>query len=343
MFPALRAVPLQDALGLLDEIPRGVGKILFRVIGHHDGLGKVAVQGEGVHRIPGGLGRWQQGLAGQKQLRIDGEAHALHGQGEGGLDVPCFQQDPGRDVVSGKEPVRHAPDPILPIEEDKGQIPEGGDVHPVGEGAAHLVGPRPKQLPHEGLRHHQEQPLPADFGGLKGVQIPGHIADEQIDPALGQVFLELRGGSLQNGHGDARMPLVKGGQQPGEQGLAPGVADADPELAGVVVVQIIQLQMELPFDGADLLGGGLQPLPGGGEGEPGVPLKELGSQLLLQLADLPGQGLFGDVEALGGLRHVHLLGHDQKVLQILKVHPFPPRLRFKYIGQARDRRSRSQA
>ena len=55
MFPALRAVPLQDALGLLDEIPRGVGKILFRVIGHHDGLGKVAVQGEGVHRIPGGL------------------------------------------------------------------------------------------------------------------------------------------------------------------------------------------------------------------------------------------------------------------------------------------------
>ena len=119
------------------------------------------------------------------------------------------------------------------------------------------------------------------------------------------------------------MLLVKGRQKTGQQGLAPGVADADPELAGIVVVEVVQFQMELPLDGPDLLGGGLQPLSGGREGEAGIAFEKLHVQLIFQLADLPGQGLLGDVEALGRPCHVHLLRHRQKVLQILKVHAVP--------------------
>ena len=86
------------------------------------------------------------------------------------------------------------------------------------------------------------------------------------------------------------------------------------------MIEVVQLQVELPFDGADLLGGSLEPLAGGGEGKAGIALKELGVQLLFQLADLAGEGLLGDVEALGGAGDVHLLGHDKEVLQVLKIH-----------------------
>ena len=120
------------------------------------------------------------------------------------------------------------------------------------------------------------------------------------------------------------MPGVERGQQPREQGLAPGVADADAQLPRVVVIEVVQLHVELPMDVPDLLGGGLQSLARGGQGEAGVALEELHVQLLLQLADLPGQGLLGDVEALGGSRHVHLLRHGQEVFEILKVHALAP-------------------
>ena len=283
------------------------------MVGHHDGLGKVLVQGEAVHRVPGGLGGGQQGLTAEEHLRIDGEPHALHGQGKGGLDVPGLQEDPGGDVVAGEEPIRHAPDPVVLIQEDEGHVSKGQDVHAAGECKALFIRLRPEELLHAGLGHHQKQPFPAQLCGLEGVQVPGHVADEQVDAALRQVFLKLRGGALQNGDGDAGVLLVEGGQEPRQQRLAPGVADADTQLAGVVVREIVQFQVELPLDVADLLGGGLQPLAGGGQGEAGIALKELGVQLLFQLADLPGEGLLGDVEPPGGLRHVHFLGHGQEV------------------------------
>ncbi len=54
------SLPPQEGLRFLDEVPGGVGEVFLRVVGHHDGLGKVLVQGKVVHRVPGGLGKGQQ-------------------------------------------------------------------------------------------------------------------------------------------------------------------------------------------------------------------------------------------------------------------------------------------
>ena len=95
---------------------------------------------------------------------------------------------------------------------------------------------------------------------------------------------------------------------PDGQGLDPGVG---------VVADLGRGQLQLP---QDLLGVLQKDGPVGGEGDgPGGAEKELGVQLLLQGADLPGDGGLGDVQSLRRPGEVQILRHLEEALQLLYI------------------------
>ena len=91
------------------------------------------------------------------------------------------------------------------------------------------------------------------------------------------------------------------------------------DVAPAAVADLAGLPLDLPLQGADLPGQQSQALPGVGELQLRPPLKEGHAQLLLQLGDVPGEGLLGDIELAGRVGDVLLLRRRQKILQITKI------------------------
>ena len=63
--------------------------------------------------------------------------------------------------------------------------------------------------------------------------------------------------------------------------------------------------------------------PGIGERQLGGAGEQLDVQLPLHIADVVGQGLLGDVEALRGSGDIQLLRHHQEIFQMLEIHTAP--------------------
>ena len=119
------------------------------------------------------------------------------------------------------------------------------------------------------------------------------------------------------------MQLPERTDVPGKKGHAAGFAAADGNFAG----QFLRAAEFLSgFVGQfhDFLGAALEKPPGVGKGDPVLAAqKQLGSQLLLQLHQLPGKGGLGDMQQRRRLCDVFLLRHREKIAQHSQFHTIP--------------------
>ena len=113
---------------------------------------------------------------------------------------------------------------------------------------------------------------------------------------------------------------AESGQQPRQDRAAAGVGDAQPQPSAPPVGDLARLAQDLLLERADALSEQIQPLARVGERQLAAALEERNAQLLLELGDMPREGLLGDIELLRRTGDVFLLRRAQEILQIAKVH-----------------------
>lgn len=283
----------------------------FPVAGHQfaerGGVGK----GEDVH--PGGVGAGG-GDGPQEQLRADGDAHPGLGHGQGGHGVFRLQDELGLEVVAAEILVHDVPGAVAPLDEHKGQVLKGPDVRPLGELEADLLRLLAEEPVGEGPGHHHGQPLLGEGDGGHPLHDDGLKADNQVGPPVGQLVLQLRGVALEQGKFHLGELGPEFWQDLGQQRQPAGVGDAHPQHPQVLLVDVPHLGQVLAVQVQNLGGGVNQQPPRVGQRQLGGPGEQLYVQLPLQIADVVGQRLLGDIQPFRRPGDVQLLRHHEKVL-----------------------------
>ena len=109
------------------------------------------------------------------------------------------------------------------------------------------------------LGYYKEQPLPADLHHFRRIQANRGVVDKQIQHSLAQAGLQFRRTALQQRYSDPGMVFIERRQQQGQHRLPPSIGNADTQLSGGAVIDIIQFHLQLPADLSDLPAGLLEP------------------------------------------------------------------------------------
>ena len=268
-------------------------------------------EGEEVHsfRVVGGRGDGPE-----EQLGADGDAHPRLGHGQGGDGVLRLQNQLGLEVVAAEILIYNVPGAVAPLNEDEGQVLKGLDVRPFGILPANLPRLRAKELVGEGAGYHHHQPLLSEGDGGHPLHDDGLEADNQVGPAVGQLVLQLGGVALKEGKLHLGKLRPEPGQNIGQQGQPAGVGDAHPQHPQILLVDVPHLGQILAVQVQNLGGGVHQQPPRVGEGQLWGAGEQLHVQLPLQIADVVGQGLLGDVQPLRRPGDVQLFRHHEEVL-----------------------------
>ena len=190
---------------------------------------------------------------------------------------------------------------------------KGLDIRPLGVLPANLFRLRAEELVGKGAGYHHHQPLLGQGDGGYPIHDDGLEADNQIGPAVRQLVLQLGGVALEQRKFHLGKFCPEPGQDIGQQGQAAGVGDSHPQHPQVLLVDIPHLGQVLAVQVQNLGGGVHQQPPRVGQRQLGGAGEQLHSQLPLQVADMVGQGLLGDVQTLRRPGDVQLLCHHEEV------------------------------
>ena len=122
-------------------------------------------------------------------------------------------------------------------------------------------------------------------------------------------------------------------QDGGQDSPAAGVGYAHPQLALPVVFRVAGHLIYLPLDVHGPGRVGLELPPGIGQGQRRGAVEQRHAQFLLQLADVAGERLLGDVKSGSRAGDVQLLRRGQEVAQSGKIHAGSPLFRAKLYSR----------
>ena len=179
-------------------------------------------------------------------------------------------------------------------------------------------------LPEQDLGHAQIDLLPEELVLHQVGVIAVGQHHRKVHLPVGDLLLQVGGQPLHKAHLHPGVLLLESRQNDGQELGAPGHAGPKAQGAPLLVLHVGEDVLQIPLLLPHHLGKGQHELPRAGEGQGGLPVKQLGAVILLQTLDVVAQGLLRDVQPLRGLGHVQILGQLLKVVQTDQIHRRPP-------------------
>ena len=212
-----------------------------------------------------------------------------------------------------------------------------GDVVQVVDGQRALRGQRML------ARYGEQERLVEQGFHMQLVIVDGQGQQRGVQPALAQALQQRVGLLLDQQHLQPRELLAQTGQHVRQEVGTEGREHAQPERAGIRILaaagdlrHLVQIRQHLPCTLDDVA-------PHRGQHDLARrTFEQRHAQLLLQLADLGGEGRLADEAGGGGAAEVAVLGQGYQVFEVAKIHgraPVPPLPARRGMAAAADRQA----